>query len=114
MFNFFRKDDPNAFHNRKLHPKNEGMGITGEIAFAWDDQTRVEKFDVIKLLDKVLKQRGHKLRRQKALTDPATGLVFQPQVASFQPLDYGGVTTTTTIEVSHHERFPDGAFEFQH
>lgn len=62
----------------------------------------------------VLTQGGYEFARQKACLTLPSGLVLQPRFVSLQPLDNGGVSTVTTVEVSHSTSIPGGVFEFQH
>jgi hypothetical protein len=45
---------------------------------------------------------------------PETGFILFPQLVEFQPLDDGGVRTTTTVQVNHPVLVPEGIFEYQH
>jgi hypothetical protein len=62
----------------------------------------------------VLTSAGHSLSTGKSWIELETGLVLQPGLVSFHPLEQGGVRTVTTVEVSHPTGIPAGVFEFQH
>jgi hypothetical protein len=63
----------------------------------------------------VLAERGHQVQREESwLVLENSGFTLIPQFVHLQPLEKGGVRTTTTIQTNHHTLVPDGVFEYQH
>jgi hypothetical protein len=74
-----------------------------------------ETANIVTLATSVLEDRGESVKREKAwLVHVASKFTLMPQLVSFQPLDKGGVRTTTTIQVNHPILAPNGLFEYQH
>ena len=48
------------------------------------------------------------------LVHESSGFSLMPQFVELQPLDEGGVRTTSTIQANHDALIPDGVFEYQH
>jgi len=99
----------------KRLPSNPGWGFEGKVAFHNAENNWVERFNLVNLLASVLRQKDHILKSEESwLVHKESGFILLPQIASFRPLDRGGVSTTTTIQVSHPTLVPDGIFEYQH
>jgi len=94
---------------------NPGKGAQINIGFANGSRSWSESADLVQLLARLLAQKGYGL---KAYADAVklsdSGLILQPLIAEFQPLEPSGVRTTTTIQISHPAMFPAGVFEYQH
>lgn len=96
-------------------PSNPGKGYTGSVAFARSEKSWTERFDLVSLLASTLSQKGHGVRSEQSwLVDKDSGFILIPQFVELQPLDKGGVRTTTTIQAHHKALVPDGIFEYQH
>jgi len=109
MFGFRKKVAPTAC------PTNPGITVGGHVAFVSGEKKWEEDFDMIYIAASVLKERGEFVRREKTwLVHEASQFTLLPKLASFQPLDKGGVRTTTTIQVNHAVLAPNGLFEYQH
>ncbi len=109
MFGFRKKQAP------KLLPSNRGIGVTGEIGFSSAERSWSEHYNVVTLAARVLAEHGHLVQSEESwLVDPASGFIMLPQLVHFQPLQKGGVRTTTTIQTNHPALVPDGVFEYQH
>jgi len=92
MFGFGKKQAP------KLLPSNRGIGISGKVSFSNAQRSWTEHFNVVTLAARVLRERGHLVKSEKSwLVDQASGFILLPQIADLQPLENGGVRTTTTI-----------------
>lgn len=103
----------NAVPNRL--PANPGRGFAGSVAFAKAEKGWVEHFNLASSLASVLGRHWRAVRGEKGwLTHEKSGFILLPQVSEVQPLDGGGVRTTTTIQTSHTALIPDGVFEYQH
>ena len=99
----------------KRLPANPGKGFTGSVAFTNAEKSWVEHFNLVSLLALVLGQQGHLEQSEKDwLMHESSGFILLPQVTEVQPLDGGGVRTTTTIQTSHSALVPEGVFEYQH
>ncbi len=62
----------------------------------------------------VLRRRGIEVKERAAWLELKRGLVLQPRIVSAQRQPAGHWLTTTTIEVTHPDLFPQGVFEYQH
>lgn len=112
MFNWFRKRPPEQPPPEEEHPRFKNPG---QIAFAKGSRSWTEDYDVVAALASVLEDAGHRVFRDgPALGIEEQGYRFVPELRGFQPLDEGGSSTMTTIQVSHPQLFPDGVFEYQH
>ena len=110
MFSWFRRTTeppPTA-------PSNPGSGHTLVAAFANGERTWDDSADVLASLAEVLRRGRYRFSVKERWITLTNGLVLLPQVASFEPRDDGGVSTTSTIQVSHPDLVPDGVFEYQH
>lgn len=110
MFSWFRptpEPPPTA-------PSNPGNGHTLVAAFANGERTWDDSADVLAILADVLRSGRHRITFKERWITLTNGLVLLPQVASFAPRDEGGVSTTSTIQVSHPDLVPEGVFEYQH
>jgi len=85
------------------------------VAFSNAERSWTETYDMITLATSVLKAQGASVQREKTwLVHRNSGFVLLPRLVSLQPLEKGGVRTTTTIQVNHPALVPDGLFEYQH
>jgi hypothetical protein len=106
---WFRRSTPKPLSS------NPGRGPTGSVAFARGDKVWEERFDLVALLASVLQQHGHATQIGRSqLVLKKSALIVLPQFFELQPLDKGGVRTTTTIQTHHPTLVPDGVFEYQH
>ena len=107
-----------SLHKREVPqrlPSNPGKGSAGSTTFLNAEKSWVESFNLVSLLASVLGQRGHAVRSEESwLVHEPSGFILLPQIAGFQPLNRGGVSTTTTIQTNHSALVPDGIFEYQH
>jgi hypothetical protein len=109
MLSFRKREVP------KRLPTNPGRGFRGSVAFTNAEKSWVEHFNLVSLLASVLGQQGHLVRSEEGwLVHKSTGFILLPEVTEIQPLDGGGVRTTTTIQTDHSALAPDGVFEYQH
>lgn len=94
---------------------NPGITTGGHVAFVRGDKKWEEDFDLIDIATSVLKERGDSVKQEKAwLVHVASQFTLLPKLVTFQPLDEGGVRTTTTVQVNHPVLAPNGLFEYQH
>lgn len=108
-FRFRKKAGP------KLLLSNPGIGIRGEVGFSNEEKSWSEHYDLLALLVSLLKEREHVVQSEESwLVLQDSGFILLPQLVHLQPLDEGGVRTTTTIQTHHHTLVPDGVFEYQH
>jgi hypothetical protein len=109
MFGFGKKQAP------ELLPSNKGIGVSGKVRFSNAQRSWTEHFHVVKLAARVLAERGRRVRNEKSwLVDKASGFILLPRIVDLEPLENGGVRTTTTIQTNHPALVPDGVFEYQH
>jgi len=109
MFGFRKKAAPAKCAS------NPGISTGGKVAFARAGKNWTEHYNTVRLATSVLEDRGHAIQREKTwLIHRASGFILLPQLAGLQPLDSGGVRTTTTMQVNHPVLAPDGIFEYQH
>jgi hypothetical protein len=110
MFGFNRKKTAPP-----LCPGNPGVGAEAKIAFANGERSWTEAVDLVDLAAVAFQNRGYKIKNEKTwLRHTDSGFVIQPQFVEMQPLDNGGVRTTTTIQINHATLAPEGVFEYQH
>jgi hypothetical protein len=57
---------------------------------------------------------GHSVQIKQGWLEADGGFVILPLFYSLQPQEPSGVSTCTTIEVSHSNQIPRGVFEYQH
>lgn len=94
---------------------NPGFAVRGDIGFSNAKRQWTEHFDMVTLTAEVLKQHGHNVQaNENALLHVESGCVIKPQLAGFQPLDAGGISTVTTVEVDLPSLNATGIFEYQH
>lgn len=94
---------------------NPAVTSSGSITFKNARKSWTEHFDTVQLAASVLQRHGHTVRTgQEWIEHVDSGLILQPRLVEFQPLDNGKVQTVTTIQTSHPRLCPDGVFEFQH
>jgi hypothetical protein len=98
----------------KTSPSNPTRGTSFSIAFTNANRKWTEAVDLLGCLSEVLKKGGHSNSVYKSWVELDSGLILQPGIVSFQPLQKEGIRTVTTIEVGDGNRIPDGVFEFQH
>ena len=94
---------------------NPGFMPRGSVAFTNGRRKWQESFDCVQSLARLMEANGHRPRVDGDLVlDEGTGLSFRPLLADFNPIETGGVRTTTTIEVTHGTVIPSPTFEYQH
>lgn len=93
---------------------NPGQGIRATIAFANAERSWTEVVDIMACMEDALRLGGYTASPARSWIELASGLILQPRLVSFQPLEPGGVQTVTTTEVSHPSGIPAGVFEYQH
>jgi hypothetical protein len=98
----------------KTSPANPTRGTSFSIAFTNASRKWTEAVDLLSSLSAVLTKGGHSNSVYKSWVELDSGLIVQPGIVGFQPMEKGGVRTATTIEVSDTDRIPAGVFEFQH
>jgi len=108
-----------GFGKKKLTPPacpaNPGIGVEAKVAFATGDRSWVEEVNLPSIAAAVFKDRGYAVTKEKTwLVHGESNFTILPQLVEFQPLDDGGVQTTTTIQTNHPTLAPDGVFEYQH
>src|SRR5688572_17829455 len=107
MFSWFKRKP--VVPPPRPRKSNPGLGVQAEIDFSDGTRTWTEQVDVVRAAADVMRARGHRVTPHDTwLQHRDTGLAIQPQFASFQPLDDGGVQTVSTIEVSHPTVMPEG------
>ena len=110
MFEFFKKKPA-----LPLCPANPGMGIEAKVAFSNGERSWSEEVNLVSLAATAFKSRGCQVANQKTwLLHSESGYMIQPQLVAIQPLEDGGVQTTTTVQCNHPTLVPDGVFEYQH
>lgn len=98
----------------KRSPSNPGKGSAGSGAFQRAEKSWKETFDLLELLASALAEKGHAVRTEKHWhVHENSGFILMPQTVELQPLDEGGVRTTSTIQTNHDALMPDGVFEYQ-
>jgi hypothetical protein len=109
MFGFGKKQAP------KLLPSNPGMSVGGKVAFSNAEKSWNERFHLVTLAARVLAEHGHRVQSEESwLVERASGFILLPRLVQLEPLEKGGVQTTTTIQTNHSALVPDGVFEYQH
>lgn len=108
-------NDSNEIGQPKRLPSNPGKGSAGSVAFQRAEKSWTERFDLVDLLASALEKKGHAVQSEKSwLVHENSGFILIPQIVELQPLDEGGVRTTSTIQTNHDILMPDGVFEYQH
>jgi hypothetical protein len=75
----------------------------------------MERLDLLELLARSLGAAGHEVQIQEGwLRHRDNGFRILPQIVDSAPSDDGGFRTLTTIQITHPELLPEGAFEYQH
>lgn len=95
-------------------PLNPGRGRTIRVAFANNDRSWTESADLLSSLAEVLTTAGHSIVRRKSWVEVNRDFTIMPQVIAVQPLEDGGVRTSSTIQVAHKSLVPAGVFEYQY
>lgn len=95
---------------------NPGHGGTIRISLARGERKWEEQADLVALLVDVLEQGGYSATAHegKWVDHAESGFRLLPQIASFHPLEKGGIRTVTTIQTHHSSLVPEGLFEYQH
>ncbi|MBN1427763.1 MAG: hypothetical protein JXB07_05210, partial [Anaerolineae bacterium] len=110
--------DPVMFNKSKYEPVkpegHEGMGTNGRIGFSNGEHSWEESFDLIEILNKVLQEHEVTTQHQNGWLVLNEGFYLRPEILAVQPLEAGGVSTTTTISIAHEQYAPQGLFEYQH
>lgn len=115
MFSWFRRKSLFQAKKPTTCKANPGITLEGRVGFANGLRSWTEEFNVLQIAEKAFKQRGEAvIRFESWLEHRCTGFVIQPLFVELQPLEKGGVNTTTTIEISHPQLTPGGVFEYQH
>jgi hypothetical protein len=115
MFSWFRRKSLLQGQKPTTCKSNPGMTVKGRVGFANGEASWTEEFNVLQIAEKVLKQRGETVNRYETwLEHRSSGFIIQPLFVELQPLEKGGVSTTTTIEISHPKLTQGGVFEYQH
>jgi hypothetical protein len=109
VFGFRKKVEPQRL------PTNPGQGSGGVVSLRNSQKSWVEQFNLVSILSSVLVHEGHQPRAEKSwLVHKRSEYVLLPQIVDLQPLDKGGVKTTTTIQSMHPALISEGIFEYQH
>lgn len=99
----------------KRLPFNPGKGSAGSVALQRGEKSWTERFDLVALLASTLEKKGHAVQSENSwLVHKSSGFILIPQIVELQPLDKGGVRTTSTIQTNHNTLIPNGIFEYQH
>jgi hypothetical protein len=99
----------------KLLPSNPGISVAGKVSFSNAEKNWIEHYNVIALLESFLGEQGQLVQREESwLVHQDSGFILLPRLVNLQPLDKGGVRTTTTIQTNHPVLVPAGIFEYQH
>lgn len=93
---------------------HEGVGTEGRVAFSNAQRSWEEVFDLLAILETVLRNQGIASERQEGWLMLPNDLCLRPEIVMIQPLDQGGVRTMSTIAIAHEKCAPAGLFEFQH
>jgi len=109
MFNWLKRETP-----PRTCEANPGKHVKVTAAFTNGIKTWEEEADMLVCMSEALKVGGHSYESRKTWIELDGDFVVQPGLASFQPLEKGGVQTVTTVEVSSPAGIPAGVFEFQH
>lgn len=109
MLGFLKRKAPT------ICPTNPGTTTGGDVEFFRGEKKWAETFDVVDIALSALEARGYSIRKRDSwLEHPASGFTLLPRFVELQPLDSGGVKSTTTMQVNHPTLCPAGLFEFQH
>ena len=96
-------------------PSNPGKGCAGSVAFQRAEKSWTESFNLLDLLASTLTKKGHSVQSKESwLVHENSGFILIPQIVELQPLDEGGVRTTSTIQTNQDALMPNGVFEYQH
>lgn len=110
MFWFNRK--------KRFKPKkpsgHEGIGCEGRIAFSNAERTWEETFNLLDILEILLKENGYAVKQKDGWLKTDYDFYLRPEIVEFQPLEPSGIRTVTTISIAHRYYCPDGIFEYQH
>lgn len=98
----------------ELSPDNPGTGHVFKTAFSDGDKTWEEKINLVACLAEVLDEGHPDYSLHESWIVLSNDIIFQPQIVSLDPLEDGGVSTATTIEIAHGKKIPKGIFEYQH
>ena len=95
--------------------ENPGQFTAGQVAFANDERSWTESFDVVDACMAALNRCEHQaVRRGNEILLPEVDLSLQALlVGGARPREEGGVSTTTTVEIRHNRLFRSGVFEYQ-
>jgi hypothetical protein len=109
-----RAENPAPSPHRSLCPGNPGRISAGRFAVS-GPTSRVDSFDVVQLTASVLRAKNLDVTVQDgSVVLRPDGFVLQPRVVEMHPLEDGGISSVTTIDVRHADLVPDGLFEYQH
>jgi hypothetical protein len=96
-------------------PSNPGKGTEARVAFSNGTRNWTENVNLVSLAAAEFKKRGYSMVNETTwLRHSDSGFMVLPQLASFQPLEDGGVRTVTTMQINHASLTPAGVFEYQH
>ncbi len=109
MFSWFKKTPA-----PEISPANPGKSVEVSVSFSRADKTWTENVDVVSSFSSVLATAGHPHKAKKSWIELDSGFIVQPRLVSLNPLDNGGVRSTTTVEISHPKIVPVSVFEYQH
>jgi hypothetical protein len=103
-------------HPRPPRPAagNPGEGHIVRVAFSNSQRSWEESDDLAASLAATLVSRGHGAAVKNDWVVLEGGFSLLPQVVSVQPRDSSGVSTVSTIQISHESLVPGGVFEYQH
>ena len=74
-----------------------------------------ERFNLLDVAAKAIEAHGHKLAQQAdCLVHESSGLLMQPTLEEWRPVQRGGVQTVSIMRTVHPRVFPKGVFEYQH
>lgn len=108
-----------GFGKKRAGPRacdgNPGIGAEARVAFSDGNRSWTERGDVLRLMERALRELGHETVREKGwLEHRESGFTILPQFVAVEPLEGGGVRSVTTVQVNHPTLVPEGAFEYQH
>jgi hypothetical protein len=109
MVSWFRKHPPPP----PRHPANPGDGASIQTAFSNGERTWSESEDLIESLTRTLRALGYRVKKHRDWLG-LDELQLVPRFMHLQPLERGGVSIASTIQVSHPALIPEGVFEYQH
>jgi hypothetical protein len=89
--------------------------VAGKVGFSNAERTWGDEYNLVTLAASVLAAQGHQVMSEESwLVHQDSGFILLPQFVYLQPLDKGGVRTTTTIQAHHPVLVSEGIFEYQH